>query len=509
MSERYTRLFTLPENLYATGSPIIIAAGTLLKDNQTGNIVAQLKLRNISNKVIKAVSVRFDLYDTAGDALGETVEFDYLDLHAARDAEFGQKTPVLIPNNKARSYKACVTKVVFMDQSIGYADSNVWEPLGKPVPLYFSDAELLKQYQLRFGSDSKFKPKREKDLWECTCGALNHTEENCHICGKDFSILLSLDMAELEVEKNTRLAAEARQAEEKAIQAAEEARKIAEQKMEQVASIEASNKRVAKILKVTMLIAVIVVILLKFVIVPNVNYNKAMNLVATGSIIEAYDLLVSLDGYKDSAEVADSIYDQYKLEKVKAAKIGDRVIFGSYEQDNNIDNGKESIEWVVLDVNENGVMLISKLGLDCKPYHEREMGITWENCSLRKWLNNDFINSAFSDEEKAYIQMVTVPAHKKLKYDTDPGNDTQDKVFILSSIEAVECFRNTSDQQCMPTAFAVANGAVNYEDGKCWWWLRSPSGMQEAAETFGTKNGHFVDANTVAVRPSVWVKFDS
>lgn len=509
MGERYSRLFTLPENLYATGSPVVIAAGTLLKDNQTGNIVAQLKLRSISNKIIKAVRVKLDLYDTAGKALDETVEYDYLDLHAARDAEFGQKTPVRVANNKARSYTASVTEVVFIDQSVGCADGNTWEPLEKPVPLYFADTELLKQYQLRFGSTSKYKPKREKDLWYCTCGALNHTRENCHACGKDLTALLSLDMAELEAEKNTRLAAEARQAEEQAIRAAEEARKIAEEKMAIAAGIEVSNKKIAKILKITILIAVAAVILLKFIIVPTFNYNKAMDLVDAGNIIEAYDLLVSLDGYKDSAEVADSIYDQYKLEKVKTAKIGDRVIFGSYEQDNNIDNGKESIEWIVLDVNENGILLISKLGLDCKPYHEREIGITWENCSLRKWLNNDFINIAFSDEEKSYIQMTTIPAQKKLKYDTDPGNNTQDKVFVLSSIEAVDCFRSSSDQQCMPTAYAVANGAVNYEDGKCWWWLRSPSGVQEGAETFGSKNGHVVNAQTVTVRPAMWVKFDS
>lgn len=312
MGERYSRLFTLPENLYATGSPVVIAAGTLLKDNQTGNVVAQLKLRSISNKIIKAVRVKLDLYDTAGKALDETVEYDYLDLHAARDAEFGQKTPVRVANNKARSYTASVTEVVFIDQSVGCADGNTWEPLEKPVPLYFADTELLKQYQLRFGSTSKYKPKREKDLWYCTCGALNHTRENCHACRKDLTALLSLDMAELEAEKNTRLAAEARQAEEQAIWEAEEARKIAEEKMAQAVEIEKSNQKIAKTLKVVFLITCIIialVILLNKVIIPNARYNKAVSLGENGDIAEAAIMFGSAGAIKDAKKRSFELWD--------------------------------------------------------------------------------------------------------------------------------------------------------------------------------------------------------
>lgn len=103
MSERYSNVFTLPQNLYAVGSPVVIAAGTLLKDNQTGKIVAQLKFRSISNKIIKAVKVKLDMFDTAGNPIGEPVVYDYLDLSASRDTEFGQKTPVPVPDSKARS----------------------------------------------------------------------------------------------------------------------------------------------------------------------------------------------------------------------------------------------------------------------------------------------------------------------------------------------------------------------------------------------------------------------
>ena len=150
MAERYSRLFTLPENLYTEGSPVIIAAGALLKDNQTGKVLAQLKLRSITEKDIQAVEVRLNLFDTAGSPIGEPVMFDYLDLRAIRDTDFGQKTPVMVPESKARSYTAAVTEVVFSDKSTWTADGVEWEPLPRQKTLegVFQDSELVKQYKI-------------------------------------------------------------------------------------------------------------------------------------------------------------------------------------------------------------------------------------------------------------------------------------------------------------------------------------------------------------------------
>ena len=215
MTERYTRLFSLPENLYAEGSPAIIAAGALLKDNQTGRVVAQLKLRSISEKDIRAVKVCLNLFDTAGSPIGEPVMFDYLDLRALRDAEFGQKIPVPVSDNKARSYNVAVTEVIFGDRSVWTEADGKWEPLSKPQRLTL-DGELLKQYQITFGNNSKYEPKEEKDLWYCTCGELNRKGEMCHACCNTLIALQTVDMAKLEEEKASRLIEEAKQAEEEA-----------------------------------------------------------------------------------------------------------------------------------------------------------------------------------------------------------------------------------------------------------------------------------------------------
>ena len=126
-------------------------------------------------------------------------------------------------------------------------------------------------------------------------------------------------------------------------------------------------------------------IVLTTVIIPNSKYNAAVSLLNDGKIIDAYESLVALNGYKDSATKASEIFGQYKIEKMKIAEVGDIVYFGAYEQDNNTSNGKEDIEWIVL-AKENGkVLVISKYALDCQEYNSTYTDVTWEACSLRTW----------------------------------------------------------------------------------------------------------------------------
>ena len=241
------------------------------------------------------------------------------------------------------------------------------------------------------------------------------------------------------------------------------------------------------------------------------KYNDAITLMDAGNIVEAYEALVALEGYKDSTDKANSIYDKYKVEKLKVAKVGDYVFFGAYEQDNNTANGKENIEWLVLEVKDGKALVTSKYALDCKPYNTSYTDVTWENCTLRRWLNNDFINAAFSAEEKSMIPTVTVSADNNPDYSTNPGNTTQDQVFLLSITEANKYFSSDSARQCKPTEYAVAGGAsVSSSNGNCWWWLRSPGMYQWDAALVLNDGGVYKsgDAGVIdshAVRPALWV----
>lgn len=211
----------------------------------------------------------------------------------------------------------------------------------------------------------------------------------------------------------------------------------------------------------------------------------------------------------------DSNYGDFDTEEEINVNVGDYITFGKYEQDNDISNGKEDIEWLVLDKEGDKVLVISKYGLDCKPYNDEKADVTWETCTLRSWLNDEFINEAFSSSELSQIPTVTVTAGANPDFRTNPGHETQDKLFILCWDEAFEYFSYVGARCCAPTDYAIAQGAWvgDKEDnnGNCWWWLRSPGSSQNLATRIigdgtGTRSGLRVNALTGCIRPAMWIE---
>ncbi len=291
----------------------------------------------------------------------------------------------------------------------------------------------------------------------------------------------------------------------------EEARKMEADRLQR--EKEAKKKKQIAIIAVAVAVAIIAALVVWFqVIIPNKHYNEAVALMDAGKTVEAYEALIALDGYKDSAEKAKELHEQYPLE---CCAIGDYITFGTYEQDNNTANGKEEIEWLVLDKKDGKALVISKYALDCQQYNTEYTDVTWETCSLRKWMNGTFLNEAFSEAEKPIIPTVTVSADKNPEYSTNPGNATQDKVFLLSITEANQYFSSDSTRQCEATAYAEAQGAyVNSSNGNCWWWLRSPGYSQSLAAyvlNYGDVNefGNYVYSSNSAVRPALWIDLES
>lgn len=311
MSERYSRLYALPGNLYAETSPVVIAAGALLKDNETGNVLAQLKLKSISDKNIKAVTVSISAFDTFDAPLGEPISYQYLDMNATRDAEFGAKKAIFLPDATTRKFSAAVTSVAFADNSVWKASGAPWEPLPAAKELETvldNDHELWAQYRIQYGRDCDYAPEAHGDLWYCACGALNHQEEaNCHSCGKSFAQLRSVDLQQLRTERDERLAAEAKKAAEEkaAAEARERERKAAAEaraKAEKAAA-EARAKKAKKIAVIVASIAAVTVaaaLLITKVIIPNGKYNNAVKLMEAGQYEDAIAAFEAMDGYKDS-----------------------------------------------------------------------------------------------------------------------------------------------------------------------------------------------------------------
>ena len=237
------------------------------------------------------------------------------------------------------------------------------------------------------------------------------------------------------------------------------------------------------------------------------RYLNADALAKAGNFIEAYEIWKMIGEYKDSVEKANSIYLQYKQQKIETAKVGDTIFFGKYEQDNEFANGKEDIEWCVLDIQDGKALVISKYILDSKEYNDKTN--RWQNSTLRSWLNGEFLCSAFSEEEILRIPTVTISTDRG-HYNFYSGGETQDKVYVLSGTEAEKYFRLNQDRKCKATAYAKAQGAyVSSLDGNSWWVLRSPGRTEDGVVSVlsdGEINweGGYVKFDDRGIRPVLW-----
>ena len=258
-------------------------------------------------------------------------------------------------------------------------------------------------------------------------------------------------------------------------------------------------------------------IALTTLLIPSQKLNKAITLIDSGDYKAAYILLDSID-YGNSKELQENIKPQYQIALIAEAEIGSYVFFGSYEQDNDTSNGEEDIEWIVLAKEGDKALVISKYALDCRLYHTFMSDITWETCSLRKWLNGPFLN-IFPVEERNSMIDTTVTADKNPSYSTSPGNDVTDKVFLLSIAEVDKYFSSDEARKCTPTDYANAQGVwMSRSDSTggraACWWLRSPGSLSDHAAVVHGSGSVNISGRAVfnvlgGVRPALWIDLGS
>ena len=188
-------------------------------------------------------------------------------------------------------------------------------------------------------------------------------------------------------------------------------------------------------------------------------------------------------------------------------KAGDTVIFGSYEQDNDQTNGKEPIEWVVMEVEGGDAMLLSRYVLDILAYNDGNMKTSWKNSSLRRWLNSTFYDEAFTAEEKGQLII------KELETKYDEGT-TADPVTLMTCPDALRIFENHKARQCVGTPYAKAKGLYQSKKYKGFthWWTRNPSWesynkASYVAASGGTmKCGAPLTNKNFGIRPLIYLK---
>ena len=176
---------------------------------------------------------------------------------------------------------------------------------------------------------------------------------------------------------------------------------------------------------------------------------------------------------------------------IETANVGDYIKFGNYPQ--TAEGEEQHIEWLVLSREKNKILVISRYGLDAKRFDSSSN--VWANSEIRKWLNGDFYNNAFSEDEKKYISSLS----------------SGDNVFLLSKNEAELYFANGEARRCKPTDYAVKNGAWvnknnNRGNGYSVWWLRSPNFWNVFyVNSCGLISYYDVNCGNILARPALWI----
>ncbi len=238
------------------------------------------------------------------------------------------------------------------------------------------------------------------------------------------------------------------------------------------------------------------------------KYDDAVSKLNAGNIVEAYEILISLGGYKDSADKAASIADRYHAIKKETTKAGDIISFGHYEQDKNVNNGKEKIEWIVLKVENGKALVLSKYVLDFKAIAEKSP-YTWITGGIREWMNGTFYESAFDAREQSKIVAVTLTADPIKKMKVFKDSDTQDKIFALNLSELNEFIPESVDRKAEWTPYAKAESPFSDSSEKtCDWWLRVVSTSRKNAYSVNLNGGVEAVYGNVkkGMRPAMWIE---
>ena len=186
----------------------------------------------------------------------------------------------------------------------------------------------------------------------------------------------------------------------------------------------------------------------------------------------------------------------------KNVSLGDEISFGSYPQRRNSES--EPIKWIVLMKEERRLFLVSKDSLAIRKYHDVRKKISWARCDLRQWLNNEFLQQAFSEAEQKVIDSVN-----------------KDKVTLLTKDDINLYFTDIKLIAPRLTEYACADDPKLTENSPCAWWLRLPIGSEskapfvwgvdlnyvriEADDFAQFMNTEYQVNNAFAVRPAIWL----
>lgn len=181
------------------------------------------------------------------------------------------------------------------------------------------------------------------------------------------------------------------------------------------------------------------------------------------------------------------------------------VVFGAYEQDGKLENGMEPLEWIVLERTDDSVLLTTKYGIFVKRYYTKnEEVVSWQNSSVRYWLENSFKKSTFSTKEQTKL----IPIEYQ---DPTTGKKVGDYVTLLTLEEVYRYFPTANSRLLEETPYAHnAKAYRNTFTQSGWWWLKDMGTQTKSAAYVNSlgnvkEKGNYVIYKHALVRPVVRV----
>lgn len=290
MAERFEKLFSLSPNLYVDGSPVVLTAGALLKDTQTGSVITQLKFLSVSNQKIIALKIAINAFDISGNLLNKVDEYQYLDLDIRNGDFFGENKAIVMPENITRTIK--IRKITVVHENGEYSiDGAELAPMEQQERLSATlNRELLEQYRMDANTSGEFVPRSINHLWLCACQTPN-AKNTCAKCGaKKDAVFGALDIEELRNRLGVRREQQNRIAEEEKLRI----------EAEEAASIQKKQKY-----KKLGLLAV-------FLIVAIIGINAIVNHISYQNILKSIDSYIAEEEYElafDLIHTGDITYD--------------------------------------------------------------------------------------------------------------------------------------------------------------------------------------------------------
>lgn len=327
MSERFEKLLKY-DGFYQDGCPLVMLAGAILLDNDTHQIIVQLKLQNVGSQTIRAVFLSLYCSNIAGDAVKGVSDFQYLDLEEKTLAVFGAQTPIILPDASTRSISVAVEKIVFTNGKMWINGAgNSMQPL--PPRRYLADAvgkELALQYtrDVAVGTPTPYVPDVVACLKRCACGAIYYnsfsrcphcstTIEHCEECANECLLSDHLKI-------------------------------YLHEKAEQEARHKKRLIRITAICSATIVCTVLIVAFAIQIAIPYFHYTNAEKLLQAGDYNAAIANFSEMLDYKDStSKLLESYYR--KAESLVVAGKYDEAI-SAYQAADGYGNTKDSIREV-------------------------------------------------------------------------------------------------------------------------------------------------------------------